>query len=123
MVGQEVTEHIAAYLRANGFEGAVSGSMPPAPDRVAAVYATGVRPRCDRDGSRFQVIVRGLPGTDTAIADAMAVSELLDDFEGITAPDSPYFIRIRLDAGAAAIGADERGRLRYSLNFTAWWCE
>ena len=32
----ELTEHIAAFLRANGFPDATSGAMPPEPDRAVA---------------------------------------------------------------------------------------
>ena len=42
----ELIDHIAEYLNGNGFT-AVSGAMPIAPDRIAAVYAIGVRPRGD----------------------------------------------------------------------------
>lgn len=117
----EMIEHIAAFIAANGIE-ATSGMMPTSPDRVATVYATGVRPRGDDDGSRFQVIVRSAVDMDTAIADAMMIADLLDDFSGITGIDSPYFARIQLESGATALGADENRRLLYSLNFRAWIC-
>ena len=118
----ELTEHIAAYLRANDFEGATSGLMPPEPDRMATVYATGVRARRDEDGSRFQVIVRGEPGNDTALGDAMRIIDLLEDFSGIMSPDSPYFTRIRLESGATSLGVDPADRLSYSINFRAFYC-
>ena len=117
----ELIEHIAAFLIGNGIP-AVSGLMPTDPDRIAVVYATGVRPHGDDEGSRFQVIVRSEPDADTAIADSMRIADLLDDFSGITGIDSPYFARILLEGGAAALGADENRRLLYSLNFRAWIC-
>lgn len=117
----ELTEHIAVFLNGSGTP-ATSGMMPISPNRIATVYATGVRPRGDDEGSRFQVIVRSEPDSDTAIADAMRIADLLDDFSGITGIDSPYFARILLENGATALGADENGRLMYSLNFRAWIC-
>lgn len=118
----ELTEHIAAYLRAHGFTSATSGVMPPEPDRIATVYATGVRARRDDEGSRFQIIVRSDKGADTALSDAMQIMDLLDGFSGITSVDSPYFGRILAESGAAAIGEDGNRRLMYSLNFRAWYC-
>ena len=118
----ELTEHIAQFLRDNDFDGATSGMMPPEPDRVATVYATGLRGRRDEDGSRFQIIVRGLPGIDTALADAIKIIDLLEDYQGITSVDSPYFSRIKLESGATALGTDANGRLSYSINFRAWYC-
>jgi hypothetical protein len=118
----ELTEHIAAFLRANGFPDATSGAMPPEPDRAVTVYATGVRARRDEEGSRFQIIVRSEKGIDTALADAMQIMELLDDFSGITAIDSPYFGRIVAESGIAAMGEDSSRRLLYSLNFRVWYC-
>lgn len=117
----ELTEHIAVFLNGSGIP-ATSGMMPISPNRIATVYATGVRPRGDDDGSRFQVIVRSEPDSDTAIADAMRIADLLDDFSGITGIDSPYFARILLEGGATALGADENQRLMYSMNFRAWIC-
>lgn len=118
----ELTEHIAEYLRANGFEGATSGIMPHEPDRIATVYATGVRGRRDEDGSRFQIVVRGDPGNDTALGDAMRAIDLLEDFEGIMSTQSPYFLRIVLESGASDLGVDQNNRLSYSVNFRAWYC-
>lgn len=118
----ELTGHIAAYLRANGFPNACGGLLPQTPDRAEAVVATGVRPRSDEDGSRFQVLLRGSPQSEDALADAMNIIDLLDDFSGITSPDSPWFARIQLEGGANYLGADENRRLLYSLNFRAWYC-
>lgn len=118
----ELTEHIAAYLRSNGFTEATSGYMPQEPSRIATVYATGVCPRRSEDGSRFQVVVRSEPERDTAIGDAMQIIDLLDGFEGITSIDSPYYQRIVLESGATALGADENRRLLYSVNFRAFEC-
>ena len=118
----ELTEHIALYLRANGFDGATSGVMPLTPDRIATVYATGVKHAQDVDGSRFQIIMRGEPDNDTALGDALKIIDLLEDFEGIMSVDSPYFTRIALESGATALGVDGNGRLSYSLNFRAWYC-
>ena len=118
----ELTEHIAAFLRANGYSHACGGVLPQSPDRAQAVVATGVRPRSDGEGSRFQVVVRGTPQSEDALADAMDIADLLDDFSGITSPDSPWFARIQLESGAANLGADENRRLMYSLNFRAWYC-
>lgn len=117
----ELTEHIAVFLNGNGIY-AASGMLPTSPDRAAAVYATGVRPKGDDEGSRFQIIVRSEPETDTAVSDAMRIVELLDDFSGITGIDSPYFARIVLESGVTALGADENRRLLYSVNFRAWIC-
>lgn len=80
------------------------------------------RARRDEEGSRFQIIVRSEKGIDTALADAMQIMELLDDFSGITAIDSPYFGRIVAESGIAAMGEDSSRRLLYSLNFRAWYC-
>lgn len=118
----EMTEHIALYLRGYGFPQATSGEMPATPDRALTVYATGVRPRRDQDGSRFQILVRSEPGTDTALQDALYVADLLDDFEGMLTPDGPYFQRIELQSGAANLGLDANRRLTYSLNFIAYTC-
>lgn len=118
----ELTEYIAEYLRGNGFPGATSGAMPSAPNRIATVYATGLKLRQDGDGSRFQIIVRGEPEIDTAIGDAMEIAEMLDGFSGILSIDSPYVQRIELESGAAALGMDENNRLSYGLNFRAWLC-
>ena len=117
----ELIDHIAEYLNGNGFT-AVSGAMPIAPDRIAAVYATGVRPRGDDEGARFQVMVRSEADRDTAMADALAIADLLDDFSGMTGIDSPYFARIVLGSGVAALGADDNRRALYSANFRAWIC-
>lgn len=117
----ELIEHIAAYLNGNAIP-AVTGIMPPYPDRCAAVYATGVRPRSDDEGSRFQVVVRSERSTDTAMRDAMTIVDMLDDFTGVTGINSPYFARIQLEGGVAALGADENDRLTYSANFRAWIC-
>jgi len=117
----ELTELVADFLRGSGFY-ACSGFLPQSPDRAAAVYATGLRPKGDDEGSRFQIIVRSDPTGDTALADAMQIADLLDDFSGILAIDSPYFQRITLENGATALGADENGRVSYSLNFRAWVC-
>lgn len=119
----ELTEHIALYLRANGYGHATAAGMPHEPDRVQTVYGTGVRPRRDADGSRFQIICRSSRGVDDALTDAMDIAALLDDFEGITSVDSPYFTRIRLDSGASALGKDDCERYSYSMNFTAWQCD
>lgn len=118
----ELTEYVAAYLRANGFPHATSGAMPPEPDRTATVYATGLRTRRDDEGSRFQVIVRSAKGADTALSDAMQIMELLEDFSGIMTVDSPYFSRIVTESGIAAMGEDDSRRLLYSMNFRAWYC-
>lgn len=118
----ELTGHIADYLRTNGFPNACGGILPQQPDRAQAVIATGVRPRRDEDGSRFQVLLRGSPQSEDALEDAMNIIDLLDDFSGITSPDSPWFGRIRLEGGANNLGADENRRLLYSLNFRAWYC-
>lgn len=117
----ELIEHIAQYLNGNGIN-CTSGLMPAAPARIATVYATGVRPARDGEGSRFQVIVRSEADSDTAIGDIMRIVDLLDDFSGITGLDSPYFARIQLESGAAALGADENRRPMYSANFRAWIC-
>lgn len=117
----ELTEHIAAYLCANGFT-ATSGFMPQEPNRIATVYASGVQPKRSADGSRFQIIVRSECDADTAIGDAMRIIDLLDDFQGITSIDSPYFSRILVETGAAGMGADENRRLLYSINFRAFEC-
>lgn len=117
----ELIEHIAKYLNGNGIE-TTSGIMPAFPARIATVYATGVRPARDGDGSRFQVIVRSEADNDTALGDIMRIIDLLDDFSGITDLDSPYFARIQLESGAAALGADDNRRPSYSANFRAWVC-
>ena len=117
----ELTELVARFLRGNGFY-ACSGFLPQSPDKAAAVFATGLRPRGDDEGSRFQIIVRSEPTGDTALADAMRIADMLDDFNGILAIDSPYFQRVTLETGVAALGADENGRTSYSLNFRAWIC-
>lgn len=117
----ELTELIADFLRGSGFH-ACSGFLPQSPDRAVAVYATGLRPQGDDEGSRFQIITRSEPTSDTALADAMQIADMLDDFSGILTIDSPYFQRIMLESGAAALGADENGRVSYSLNFRAWMC-
>ena len=117
----ELIEHIAQYLNGNGIE-ATSGVMPAFPARIATVYATGIRPAKDGEGSRFQVIVRSEADSDTAIGDIMRIIDLLDDFSGITGLDSPYFARIQLESGATALGADENRRPMYSANFRAWIC-
>ena len=107
----ELIEHIAKYLNGNGIE-TTSGIMPAFPARIATVYATGVRPA--RDGDEAD--------NDTALGDIMRIIELLDDFSGITDLDSPYFARIQLESGAAALGADDNRRPSYSANFRAWVC-
>ena len=119
----ELTEYLAQYLRDNDFDGATSGVMPQEPDRIATVYATGVRNSRDTDGSRFQVIVRGERDNDTALGDALKIIDLLEDFQGITAPDSPYFTRIALESGASSLGVDGNGRNSYSINFRCWYCD
>lgn len=118
----ELTEYLAQYLRDNDFPGATSGIMPAQPDRVATVYATGLRPRKDEDGSRFQIIMRGTPQSEDALGDALRAMELLDGFEGLLTIDSPYISRIVLESGVTALGADENRRLQYSINFRAWVC-
>ena len=117
----ELTELIAAYLKGHGFH-ACCGFMPQSPDQCIAVYATGLRPRGDDEGSRFQIIVRSSPEADTALAEAAEISDTLDDFSGILTIDSPYFQRIMLETGIASLGADENGRVSYSINFRAWMC-
>lgn len=117
----ELTELVAAYLKGNGIY-ACSGFMPQYPDMCAAVYATGVRLHGDDEGSRFQIVVRGNPEADTALAVAMSIADMLDEFNGILAIDSPFFQRIALESGVASIGADENGRVSYSINFRAWMC-
>ena len=118
----QLTEYIARYLRGNGFDGCTSGIMPDEPDRIITVYATGLRPNRDEDGSRFQIVARGSPCSEEALADCLRAADLLDDFEGILTIDSPYIARIVLESGAASIGADEKRRLMYSANFRAWVC-
>lgn len=118
----ELTEHIANFLRTNGFAGATSGVMPHEPDRITAVFATGVKKRQDSEGSRFQIIVRSEPDNDTALSDAMRIEELLDDFSGITSIESPYFSRIVSESGVSKFDVDEKRRVLYSLNFRAWYC-
>lgn len=118
----EITEHIAQYLRAIGFETAASGTMPAEPDRTAAVYATGVRPPGSEDGSRFQIITRASPQSEDSLADAGRIAEALEDFTGILTPGSPWIQRIILESGITAIGADDNRRLLYSANYRAWYC-
>lgn len=118
----QLTEYVAQYLRGEGFPFATSGMMPPSPDRMVTVYATGLMPRRNEDGSRFQVMVRSAPDYDTGVADAMTIAELLDDFEGILTIDSPYIQRIVLEGGVANLGADENRCLLYSINFRAYEC-
>ena len=67
-------------------------------------------------------MVRSEADRDTAMADALAIADLLDDFSGMTGIDSPYFARIVLESGVAALGADENRRALYSANFRAWIC-
>lgn len=119
-----LTEHIAQYLRWNGFPTATSGIMAAEPDRTAAVYATGVKNPQDDDGSRFQIIVRSEKGVDTALDDIMTICDLLEGFSGIMSADAgaPYFLRIELDSGAANLGEDDNRRILYSANFNAWYC-
>lgn len=117
----ELTEHLARFLCDQGYS-ATSAIMPPLPDDAVTVYATGVRPKGDDEGSRFQVVVRGLPDKDTALRAAIEIADLLDDFSGITSIDSPYFARIMLESGVAALGVDDNGRTMYSANFRAWTC-
>lgn len=118
----ELIEYVAQYLRGYGFPAATAGNMPPTPDRNATVYATGLRNRRDEDGSRFQILVRGTPGTDDALPDAMLIADLLDDFQGILTVECPYIQRIELTSGVASIGADASNRVTYSLNFIAYIC-
>lgn len=119
----QLTEHIAEYLRANGFKGATSGQMPEAPDRIATVYATGVRRRQDDEPSRFEIIVRSDPNTDNALNDAFDIVDLLDDFCGITSTTSPFIQRIRMEGGGVSnIGVDGQNRVMYSINFECWYC-
>lgn len=119
---KDFTEFVAEYLHANGIETVTCGSMPAEPDRVATVYATGLRNRRDDDGSRFQVIVRSERDCDTAIGEAMLVLELLEDFSGLLTIDSPYVHRIEVDSGVGNIGKDGNNRLSYSVNFRAFYC-
>lgn len=116
----ELIDHVAVYI--SSLLPATSGIMPPDPDRCATVYATGVRSRRDEEGSRFQIIVRSEKEMDTALADAMDIIDLLDDFSGILTINSPYISRIALESGAASLGADENRRTLYSINFRAWVC-
>lgn len=117
----ELIEYIALYLCDQGYS-ATSALMPPLPDEAVAVYATGVRPKGDDEGSRFQIVVRGLPDKDTALRTAMEIVDILDDFSGITSIDSPYFARVMLESGVASLGVDDNGRAMYSANFRAWIC-
>ena len=39
----ELTEYVAAYRRAKGFQQATRGATQPEPDRTATVFATGLR--------------------------------------------------------------------------------
>ena len=116
----QIIDHIAAYL--SGVLPATSGIMHDEPDRCATVYATGVRPRSDDEGSRIQIIVRSERDVDTALGDAMTIADMLDDFSGVLNIDSPYFARISMEGGVAALGADENRRLMYSINLRAWTC-
>ena len=119
----EFTHYLAQFLRDNGFDGATAGTMPPTPDRVATVYATGLLPKRSDDGSRFQIIVRGTPGKDDALTDAMNLLGLLDEYEGMLTFDCPFIVqRIVAESGASDIGEDGNGRNRYSLNFRVWYC-
>lgn len=118
----ELIEYIAAYLRGYGFPHAAAGQLPAAPDRNAAVFATGLRARQDIEGSRFQILVRSSPGNNDGLNDAMYIADLLDDYQGCLSPDSPYIQRIELTNGVASIGSDESGRTTYSLNFVAFVC-
>lgn len=120
--GKQFTEFVADYLMASGIGCATSGSMPPEPDRVTTVYATGLRNRQDDDGSRFQVICRSERNVDTALGDAMLVQDVLEDFSGLLAIDSPYVYRIITESGAANLGMDNNERLLYSVNFRAYFC-
>lgn len=119
----EFTHYLAQFLRDNGFANATAGTMPPTPDRIATVYATGLMPKRSDDGSRFQIIVRGSPGKDDALTDAMTLLDLLDEFEGWLVNDCPIDVqRIVAESGASDIGEDSNGRRRYSLNFRVWYC-
>ena len=52
----------------------------------------------------------------------MIIADMLDEFSGVLNIDSPYFARISMESGVAALGADENRRLMYSINFRAWTC-
>lgn len=117
----ELTEHIALYLRAHGLQ-AASGALPAQPDEACAVIATGLRPSADSQGSRFQILVRGQPGRDTALPLCSRIEEMLSGFCGLLTPESPLILRTRLESGAARLEMDKRGRITYSMNFRAWHC-
>jgi len=118
----ELTEHIALYLRGQGFPCVVNAQLPAGPDEAIAVIATGLRPAADSQGSRFQLLVRSRPGEDSALDASSRVMELLVGFCGLLTPTSPLILRTQLEGGAAKIDTDSRGRITYSMNFRAWHC-
>lgn len=99
------------------------GALPQTPARCIAVFGSDVRTPRDTDGARIQVQIRG-PDTGGAIpaTDADAVAMLLDDFSGIFHPSGNYIVRVQLENGPTAIGADANNRQLYSLNFRVWYC-
>lgn len=116
----ELTEHIALYLTGMGVPCAVSAQLPAAPDEAVAVVASDLRPAADSQGSRFQVLARGLPGEDSGLSLSSRVMALLAGFCGLLDPDSPLILRTKLEGGAARIETDSRGRTTYSMNFRIW---
>ncbi|WP_284724439.1 minor capsid protein [Laceyella tengchongensis] len=96
-------------------------ALPPAPDEVIAIYATGGSHAESINGKRIyfrqhvQILVRAINSL-AAGEKAYAIYQAVNHFSGYLMPEGNY-VSLILSYPPAHIGVDRNGRHEFSINF------
>ena len=127
-----IVEELARYIAARlglpfedcGAEaGVFFGCMPDTPAKAVCVYAGGLRPAGDADGSRVQVVIRSDADGGWPLRQAVALTALLDEARDlIFAPEGHYVNRVVTERGFEFTGTAANNTQFYAADFRIYYC-
>ena len=127
-----IVEQLARFIAAKlglPFEGIDAeaavffGCLPDAPKKAVCVYAGGLRPAGDYEGTRVQVVIRSDSDGGWPLRQAARLTALLDEARDlIFVPDGLYVDRVEAERGFEFTGTAGEGAQYYAAGFRIYCC-